>query len=197
VLELGCGAAQWAVGLAGLGARVVGLDLSERQLWHAQRNIDRSGAEVTLVQASGEAIPFADASFDLVFCDHGATTFAPPECAVAEAARVLRRGGELVFCGSSPLREIAWDAVTDSVVPAFTHDYFGLGATEEDGAVTYQLPYGEWIRLFRRCSLLLEDLIELRPPASARTTFEDYVPLDWARRWPAENLWRLTKSGPE
>src|SRR5260370_27817321 len=32
ILELGCGAAQWSVALAQVGARPVGLDLSERQL---------------------------------------------------------------------------------------------------------------------------------------------------------------------
>jgi len=36
VLELGCGAAQWSIELAGRGARPVGLDLSERQLEHAR-----------------------------------------------------------------------------------------------------------------------------------------------------------------
>jgi SAM-dependent methyltransferase len=36
VLELGCGAAQWSILLAGLGARPVGVDNSERQLEHAR-----------------------------------------------------------------------------------------------------------------------------------------------------------------
>ena len=37
VLEFGCGAAQWSIALAKLGARPVGLDLSERQLEHGRR----------------------------------------------------------------------------------------------------------------------------------------------------------------
>ena len=37
ILEFGCGAAQWSIALAKLGARPVGLDLSERQLEHARR----------------------------------------------------------------------------------------------------------------------------------------------------------------
>ena len=36
ILELGCGSAQWSIALARAGARPVGLDLSERQLRHAQ-----------------------------------------------------------------------------------------------------------------------------------------------------------------
>lgn len=195
VLEIGCGAAQWAVGLWGQGARVTALDMSERQLLHAQRRIDRAGVDVPLIQASGEALPLADESFDLVFCDHGVMTFARPEFAVPEAARVLRPGGKLVFCHASPLRDIAWDRVTDTIVPAFTQDYFALGPLEEDGVVSYQLAYGEWVRLFRRCSLAIEDLIELRPEPGAETSYDGFASLEWARRWPAENIWCLAKIG--
>jgi hypothetical protein len=55
--------------------------------------------------------------------------------------------------------------------------------------VDFQLPYGEWIRLFRRSGFEVLDLIELRPPPSARTTYPWYAPLAWARRFPAENIW--------
>jgi hypothetical protein len=39
----------------------------------------------------------------------------------------------------------------------------------------------------------VEDLIELRPPARARSTYDFYAPLEWARRFPAENIWKLRK----
>jgi len=58
------------------------------------------------------------------------------------------------------------------------------------------LGYGDWIRLFRRCGLVIEDLIELRPPVGATTTHGDYVPLDWARRWPAEAIWVTRRPEP-
>src|SRR5215831_20151713 len=52
ILELGCGAAQWSIALAGRGARVIGLDLSAQQLRHA-----RAGdAALPLVHASGEQV---------------------------------------------------------------------------------------------------------------------------------------------
>src|SRR5512132_255717 len=66
ILEFGCGGARWSVALAQAGARVVGLDLSERQLAHARRHIEATGVRVPLVQASAEAVPLADASFDIV-----------------------------------------------------------------------------------------------------------------------------------
>ena len=43
VLEFGCGAAQWSIALAKQGARVVGLDLSARQLEHARRLMAEAG----------------------------------------------------------------------------------------------------------------------------------------------------------
>ena len=61
VLELGCGAAQFGLVLARLGARVVGLDASERQLDHARREHSGLGLELELVHGSAEALPFADA----------------------------------------------------------------------------------------------------------------------------------------
>jgi hypothetical protein len=36
------------------------------------------------------------------------------------------------------------------------------------------------------------DLIELRPPAGASTTY-DFVTLEWARRWPSEEVWKARK----
>jgi len=41
----------------------------------------------------------------------------------------------------------------------------------------------------------VEDLIEPRPPTNARTTYDDFSPLTWARRWPGENIWKLRKRG--
>jgi len=55
------------------------------------------------------------------------------------------------------------------------------------------LPYGDWIRLFRANGLEVEDLIEPRPPANARTTYRWFAPLEWARRFPSESIWRLRK----
>jgi Methylase involved in ubiquinone/menaquinone biosynthesis len=60
------------------GARAVGLDLSIRQLAHARRLAGEASERVPFVNANAERTPFADASFDVVFCDHGAMTFADP-----------------------------------------------------------------------------------------------------------------------
>jgi hypothetical protein len=41
---------------------------------------------------------------------------------------------------------------------------------------------------------MVEDLIELQAPADVQTTFSDFVPAAWARRWPAEHIWKLKKT---
>jgi ubiquinone/menaquinone biosynthesis C-methylase UbiE len=72
VLELGCGGGQWSIALARRGARALGLDLSIRQLAHARRLAGGASQPVPFVNANAERAPFADESFDIVFCDHGA-----------------------------------------------------------------------------------------------------------------------------
>jgi SAM-dependent methyltransferase len=198
VLELGCGAAQWSIGLAGAGARPVGFDNSFRQLEHATANLADAGVRMPLAQADATAMPFRDESFDLVFGDHGAMSFADPYRTVPEAARVLRPGGLFVFNVRTPLYFVCIDPATDELTERLCGDYFGMHRfeTPEEGgtsSVDYQLPYGEWIRLFRRNRLAVQDLIELRPPEGARSTYDSPREWEWERRWPGEHIWKLRK----
>jgi SAM-dependent methyltransferase len=196
VLELGCGAAQWSVALAADGAHVFALDQSRGQLRHARAAVGASGASVPLLCASGEAIPCRAGSFDLVFCDHGAMSFCEPERSVAEVARVLRRGGRLVFAHTTPWPYLAWSPKQERVTRRLRRPYFGMRRFDDgdgEGTIDFQLPYGEWIRCFRRHALVVDDLIELRAPKHASTSYPDFDPR-WARRWPAEQVWVVQKA---
>src|SRR4029079_14001790 len=95
------------------GARAVGLDLSERQLDHARRAIAAANVEVALVHGSAEDVPLPDASFDVVFCDHGAIGFADPARAIPEVALLLRPGGLFAFSMYTPFAEVCWPATDD------------------------------------------------------------------------------------
>jgi SAM-dependent methyltransferase len=193
VLELGCGGGQWSMFLARDGVEVIGLDLSEAQLATAVRLT--AGLGVPLVQAAAEAPPFADASFDVVFCDHGGMTWADPYRTVPEVARLLRPRGQLVFNASTPWLTICWDDEANGPTDRLRLDYFGIHAdADADGSTSYVLPYGEWIRLFRRNGLAVVDLIELQASADAETTYT-FLPKDWARRWPGEQIWVVERSG--
>ena len=194
VLELGCGAAQWSILLAKRGARPVGLDNSERQLEHARRLMADAGVEFPLVHSSAEDVPLPDASVDVVFCDHGAFTFADPYRLVPEAARLLRLGGLLAFSKTSPFAAVC-EGDDERVHRTLVRDYFGLHELDDGEVVTYELPYGEWIRLFRAGGFVVEDLIEPRPAPDAVSTYWDEEERDWARRWPSESIWKVRKAG--
>jgi SAM-dependent methyltransferase len=194
VLEFGCGAAQWSILLARRGARPVGLDNSERQLEHARRRMTAAGVDFPLVHGSAEDVPLPSGSFDIVFCDYGALTFTDPRRSVPEAARLLRPGGLLAFSHISPLWDLCWSPADDRTGDRLINDYFTMHRFEDaEGAITFQLPYGEWIRLFRQNALIVEDLVEPQPPEGATSTYRDAGDHAWARRWPAEMIWKLRK----
>jgi SAM-dependent methyltransferase len=193
ILELGCGAAQWSIALAKVGARPVGLDLSEKQLEHARRLMAEAGADFPLVHASAEAVPLPDESFDIVFCDYGGMTFADPYATVPEAARLLRPGGLLAFCGSTPIVQMCYPEDSDNPGDRLLMDYFGMWSLPFDGYTDFMLPYGAWIRLFRAHGFAIEDLIELRPGPEATSSFRDDADREWSRRWPGEQIWKVRK----
>ena len=194
ILEFGCGAAQWSIALARHGAHPVGLDLSERQLEHARRLMTEAGVEFPLIHGSAEAVPLPDASFDIVFCDHGAMTFADPYRTVPEVARLLRPGGLFAFSHHSPIETICWPIGADKVGDRLAVDYFGMHRFDDADDTYFQLPYGEWIRLFRANGFVVEDLIEPRPADDATSSYRDADELAWARRWPSEAIWRLRRT---
>jgi hypothetical protein len=77
-------------------------------------------------------------------------------------------------------------------VRALRRDYFGKARLDSGAHVEYHPGYGEWIALFRGSGLTVEALIELRPAANATTSYDGWS-REWARRWPAENLWKVRK----
>jgi arsenite methyltransferase len=97
VLDLGSGSGTdvfCAAVLVGQSGQVIGVDITEEQIDKALGLRDRDGfANVELVQAHIEELPFDDASFDAVI-SNGVINLSPVKSRVfAEAARVLRPGG--------------------------------------------------------------------------------------------------------
>jgi SAM-dependent methyltransferase len=99
-LDLGCGTGTWVPLLAELGWTVSGVDLSEDQLRVARENVGAVADE--LLQGDATALPFEDASFDVVVAALVHTDFDDYDAALREAARVLRPGGRFVHLGTHP-----------------------------------------------------------------------------------------------
>lgn len=195
VLELGCGAGHSLVALARQGARPVGLDLSERQLEHARKVVEGAGATVHLVQASASAVPLRPGRFDVIISDHGALTYARPEETLPECARLLRGRGLLALLTPSPLLTLCWSGQSSGPSASLQRPYFDLAEFGSGPVAVHNRTFGDWVRLFRANNLVVEDLIEVRPPSHAHTTFTGFAPLGWARRFPAEVIWKVRK-GP-
>ena len=195
VLEVGCGAARWSMALARRGARATGVDLSFAQLAKARAVLGRSGVRVPIVRGSVERLPFGDSAFDLVFCDWGAMTFSDPQRSVPECARVLRPGGRLVFATASPFRYIALDLRADRQVRRLVRPYFGSYryTFRPKDAVEFLPPYGVWVDLFRESGLRIDRLLETRPRSGQRSRYLSAADARWARSWPIEAIWQLTK----
>lgn len=97
LLEIGCGIGTDLVRFARGGARVTGVDLSQTALDLARRNFEIAGETVDLHLANGEALPFDDGSFDVVYA-HGVLQYTPdPRRMASESRRVLIPGGEAIF----------------------------------------------------------------------------------------------------
>jgi SAM-dependent methyltransferase len=127
-IELGCGTAYVSSWMARRGARVAGIDNSAAQLATAARLQRKHGLEFTLLHGNAETVPYPDASFDFAISEYGACLWADPQCWIAEAARLLRPGGQLVFLTNSFLLSLcspeeADVAATDQLRrPAFGMD---------------------------------------------------------------------------
>ena len=97
VLEVGCGAGTDLVRFARGGANVTGVDLAPSSIALARKHFALEGRRAELLVADGEALPFADRSFDLVYA-HGVVQYTTDDRAlVRECRRVLKPGGIAVF----------------------------------------------------------------------------------------------------
>lgn len=98
VLDVGCGPAALAreVALRCPGCNVVGLDASRMRLAAAEQNRDEC-SNLALMLGNATALPWPDASFDLVYCRFLLEYLADRQQAVSEMVRVCAPGGHVML----------------------------------------------------------------------------------------------------
>jgi 2-polyprenyl-6-hydroxyphenyl methylase/3-demethylubiquinone-9 3-methyltransferase len=96
-LDVGCGGGFLAEEFAKLGCTVTGIDPSAPSIAQAEAHATEAGLTITYWVAPGEAIPYADATFDIVYCCDVLEHVDDLDRVIAETARVLKPGGVSLF----------------------------------------------------------------------------------------------------
>ena len=102
VLDVAAGTGNAAIRAATAGGSVTALDLTPELFEAGRRRAAEAGVEIDWVEGDAEALPFEDASFDVVLSTFG-VMFAPRHAVAAhEIARVLRSGGRIGIASWTP-----------------------------------------------------------------------------------------------
>lgn len=88
-LDVGCGDGKFTRVLATICGEVSGIDVKETKIAEARAAAQTAGMNIDFRVASGEALPFPDASLDIVVFSNSLHHIAHPEAALSEAIRVL------------------------------------------------------------------------------------------------------------
>ena len=200
VIELGCGTAYFGAWLKKRGARrVVGVDVTPAQLKTARTMNEEFGLGLEFIEANAEEVPLPNASFDLVFSEYGASIWCDQFKWIPEAARLLRPGGELVFMRNTDFEMVAStdeERITERLVQPLKGMH-RLNWFSEDESSEFHISASEMFRLLRRTGFEVLDWRELYAADDAVDhPFYSYVPAEWARRWPSEEIWRARKRRP-
>jgi SAM-dependent methyltransferase len=197
VVELGCGTAYFGAWIKRAGARrVVGVDITPAQLDTARRMSEQFGLEMELVEANAEETGLPAESFDLAVSEYGASIWCDPYRWIPEAARLLRPGGELVFLRNSSISTLCWEQESEGIGTELVRPQKGLHhiTWADDGTTEFQMGHSEWIKLLRASGFEIVDMVELY----AREDTQDHpyyaFDVEWARKWPWEEIWRARKT---
>ena len=199
-IELGCGTGYVSGWMARRGARVTAVDVSAGQLATARRLAARHGADIDFIEGNAEAVARPGSSFDFAISEYGAAIWCDPDLWLRETFRLLRPGGRLVFLGSHPLAIVS---VPDSGAPcdfALHRAYRDLSVVDwsgveiDPGGMEFNRSFSGWLDLFRAIGFRVEGYRELYAPEKAQGTLFS-IPAEWARRYPAEQVWWLVKPG--
>jgi SAM-dependent methyltransferase len=102
VLDVACGTGNLAILAARAGCTTTGVDIASNLLAQARARAAQEGLAIEYVEGDAEALPYPDASFDLVVSMYG-IMFAPqPHVVARELLRVTKPGGRIALANWTP-----------------------------------------------------------------------------------------------
>lgn len=197
-IELGCGTGHVAGWLARRGARVTGIDVSANQLATARRLAEQHGAGITFIEGNAEATGLPDANFDFAISEYGAAIWCPPDKWLREAWRLLRPGGRLVFLGNHPMVLVCSPESGAPCETTLHRPYRGMWGADwtrvelDPSGVCFNLTIAAWMDVFAEIGFTVRRYQELFAPETETET-RAFVPAEWARKYPVEQVWHLEK----
>ncbi len=171
ICDLACGQGEMARRLAGLGARVTGIDISQELLRLARERSEAEGVTVDFVE--GDAMALSEeytASFDGVVCLLALMDISDLDAVLSNVHRILRPGGWFVFAITHPCFQTPdsrWTGKAGGTVKREVRGYFREGFWQSDnpygvrGKVgAYHRTLSTYLNALHRAGLLLEEMIE-------------------------------------
>lgn len=162
---IGSGDNYAAFALAGCGARVTSVDISQEQLDVAADRASELGLDITFVRAdASDMAAIEPARFDLVCSTNGFFVWvAQPERVFSEVARILRPGGYYVFYDVHPFQR-PWQ---DQPGPlAMRKPYWDTGPfpDDEDGTYGFNWTLADLLNGLAAAGLVLRHVVESPAP---------------------------------
>ena len=101
----------------------------------------------------------------------------------------------MLVLGQQPLVILCAIDVPESTSETLQRSQRGMRRLEwSEGGVEFHLGHGDMFRALRQAGFEVENLIELFAPDGAEThEYYGFVTADWARKWPAEEIWAARK----
>ena len=169
LLDVACGSGQLALIAARHSVDSTGVDIADNLVERAQERARVEELNARLKEGDAEALPFADASFDVV-ASHFGVMFAPrPKLVAGELLRVCRPGGIIALANWTPQSFIGqlFKTVSNFVAPsgmpepvlwgdeATVRERFGVGVsslelTRRNFMFNFPFPPSEVVRFFRQ-----------------------------------------------
>jgi len=102
LLDVACGSGQLALMAAKDGVEVTGVDIAGNLVGRARSRAQAEGLHARFEEADAEALPFEDASFDVVVSLIGAMFAPQPQLVAQELLRVCAPGGTIAMANWTP-----------------------------------------------------------------------------------------------